>query len=216
LGVYNVYSPAANDVQNSLSNQATTAIVAHFRADSGIQLKADGVTKDQRFTTKVLTLSKAKGPSSAVLGVATSFDYSIYVNRTDAIPIIRNEELILLRAEAEYFSGAPAAALADINEIRTKSGGLAPRGAFTSDADFINELLYNRRLSLLFEGHRWIDMRRFGLLNQLTIDTDSPEYKNALGSSTALPQVVVSHLPIPQGECLQRVSVPANLKGPGC
>lgn len=216
LGVYNVYSPSANDVQNSLSNQATSAIVAHFKADSGIQLKADGVTEDQRFTTKVFKLSKAKGPSSPVLGVSTTFDYNVYANRTDPIPIIRNEELILLRAEAEYFTGNPGAALADINEIRTKSGGLAPRGAFASDADFLDELLYNRRMSLLFEGHRWIDMRRFGRLNQLTIDTNSPQYLAALNGGTPLAQVVVSHLPIPQAECLQRANVAANLKAPGC
>jgi hypothetical protein len=217
LGPFNVYSPAANDVQNSLSNAATTAIVAHFRADSGIQLRADG-SKDLRFQNKVITLSKPKGPSTPILGVSTTFDYSIYTNRTDPIPIIRNEELILLRAEAEYYTGDQASALADINEIRTKSGGLATRGAFTSEQDFLDELLYNRRLSLLFEGHRWIDMRRFGRLNLLTIDTDSPEYKAAIqaAGATPLPQVVVSRLPIPQGECLERANVPATRKAPGC
>lgn len=213
LGVYNVYSPAANDVQNGLANQATTAIVAHFKADSGIQ--SNGTTLDKRFTTKVFTLLKPKGPSAPSLGVQTNFDYTIYANRTDPIPIIRNEELILLRAEAEYYTGDPTSALVDINEIRTKSGGLAPRGAFTSESDFLDELLYNRRLSLLFEGHRWIDMRRFGRLNQLTIDTDSPQYK-AANPGGGTPQVVVSRLPVPQGECLQRANVAANLKAPGC
>src|SRR5256885_2729238 len=43
----------------------------------------------------------------------------------------------------------------------------------SSENDFLDELLYNRRLSLLFEGHRWIDMRRFGRLNQLTLDLPS-------------------------------------------
>lgn len=210
LGVYNVYSPAANDVQNTLSNANTTAIVAHFKADSGIQLRADG-TKDLRYQNKVITLSKPKGPSTPLLGVSTNFDYSIYTNRTDPIPIVRNEELILLRAEAEYYTGNPTAALADINEIRTKSGGLAARGAFTSESDFLDELLYNRRLSLLFEGHRWIDMRRFGRLNLLTIDTDSPEYVGG-----GAPHVVVSRLPVPQAECLERANVAALLKGPGC
>ncbi|MDP4247858.1 MAG: RagB/SusD family nutrient uptake outer membrane protein, partial [Bacteroidota bacterium] len=32
------------------------------------------------------------------------------------------------------------------------------------------ELLYERRYSLYYEGHRWIDMRRYGLLGQLPID----------------------------------------------
>lgn len=200
-GVYNVYSASANDVANSNSNQATTAVVAHAKADSGIMLKPDG-TPDARFTAKVIKLKSPKAPPSSIQAASTNFDYSIYTARTDPIAIIRNEELILLRAEAEYYTGDKADALNDINLIRTTSGGLAARGAFTSDADFVNELLYNRRLSLLFEGHRWIDMRRFGELNLLTID---------------VPQdIVVNNLPIPQGECLLRANAPANLKAPGC
>jgi hypothetical protein len=201
LGVYQVYSAAAGDVANTNSNAATSAIVAHYKADSGILLRADG-SKDLRFTNKVITLSSPKGPSTTSLGVATTFDYSIYATRTDPIAIIRNEELILLRAEAEYYTNDQVSALTDINEIRTKSGGLAPRGAFTSETDFLDELLYNRRMSLLFEGHRWIDMRRFGRLSQLPLDLST--------------HVVVSRLPIPQGECLQRASVDASLKAPGC
>jgi hypothetical protein len=209
LGVYQVFSAAAGDVANTNSNDNTSAIVAHFKADSGIQLRADG-SPDLRFTQKDTTI-KSKGPSTPSLGVSTTWDYTVYRHRTDPIAIIRNEELILLRAEAEYYTGDQVDALTDINEIRTKSGGLAPRGAFTSESDFLDELLYNRRLSLVFEGHRWIDMRRFGRLNLLTIDTNSPSY--AGGGS---PHVVVSHLPIPQGECLQRANVAANLKAPGC
>ncbi|HTE46919.1 MAG TPA: RagB/SusD family nutrient uptake outer membrane protein [Gemmatimonadaceae bacterium] len=200
-GVFNVYSAAANDVANGQSNQAGTSVVAHAKADSGIKLRADG-TSDLRFTTKVIKLAAPKAPPSTVQAVATNFDYSIYALRTDPIPTIRNEELILLRAEAEYYTGDLTGALNDINLIRTKSGGLATRAAFANEADFLDELLYNRRLSLLFEGHRWVDMRRFGRLNQLTIDVPS--------------HVVVNNLPIPQGECLERANAPANLKAPGC
>lgn len=201
LGVFQVYSAAAGDVANTNSNAATTAIVAHYRADSGILLRADG-SKDLRFTNKVITLSAPKGPSTASLGVSTTFDYSIYAVRTDPIAIIRNEELILLRAEAEYYTGDQASALVDINEVRTKSGGLAPRGAFANETDFLDELLYNRRMSLVFEGHKWIDMRRFGRLAQLPKDLPT--------------HIVVSRLPVPQGECLQRANAAADLKGPGC
>jgi hypothetical protein len=134
--------------------------------------------------------------------VPKKFKQTVYNLRTDPIAIVRNEELILLRAEARYYTGDLAGALADINLIRTKSGGLDPRGAFTSEADFVSELLYNRRWSLLFEGHRWIDMRRFGQLGQLTLDAPS--------------HVVVNNLPIPQGECLERANVDASLKAPGC
>jgi hypothetical protein len=202
LGVNDVYSSAANDVTNGLANQATTAIVAHAKSDSGIMTKADGVTLDDRFTRRLTKLSSPKQPPTSVVAAPTTWDYSIYATRADPVPVIRNEELILLRAEAKYFTGDQVGALADINTIRTRSGGLVARGAFTSDADFLDELLYNRRLSLGFEGHRWVDMRRFGRLNLLTIDKPG--------------HIVVSRLPIPQNECLSRANQSGNLKGPGC
>ena len=199
-GPFNVYSSAASDVANGNSNQANTSIVAHFKADSGIALKADG-TKDARFLSKVITITEKK-PSNALHGVGTTFDYSVYALRDSPVPIIRNEELILLRAEARYFTGDIPGALADINTIRARSGGLAPLAGFADEAAFIDELLYNRRLSLLFEGHRWVDMRRFGRLNQLTLDLST--------------HIVVSELPVPQNECLSRALAGAALKGPGC
>ena len=199
-GPFHVYSSAASDVANGISNQSNTSIVAHFKADSGIQLKADG-TRDSRFTAKVFTIT-TKRPSNATHGVGTTFDYTMYSVRESPVPIIRNEELILLRAEARYFTGDLVGALADINTIRTTAGGLAPLAAFANESAFIDELLYNRRLSLVFEGHRWVDMRRFGRLNQLTLDLPT--------------HVVISELPVPQQECLSRARADAALKGPGC
>jgi starch-binding outer membrane protein, SusD/RagB family len=199
-GPFNVYSSAASDVANSNSNQANTSIVAHAKADSGIQNKLDG-TKDARFVAKVITITEKK-PANATIGVGTTFDYTMYSVRESPIPIIRNEELILLRAEARYFTGDIAGAVADINIIRQTSGGLAPIVGFANEAAFLDELLYNRRLSLLFEGHRWVDMRRFGRLNQLTLDLPT--------------HVVTPQLPITQAECLSRALADAALKGPGC
>ena len=201
-GPFNVYSAASSDVPNGLANVSNTNVVAHARADSGIQLKADGVTRDDRFTAKVFTIPE-KRPSNASHGIGTTFDYSTYSLRESPVPIIRNEELILLRAEARYFTGDLVGALQDINTIRTRSGGLAALLVpFASEAAFIDELLYNRRLSLVFEGHRWVDMRRFGRLADLTRDLPS--------------HVVIPQLPVPQGECLSRSLAETALKGPGC
>jgi len=201
LGVYDVYSAASGDLANSNANQATVNVVAHAKSDSGILNKADG-TPDNRFTNKFLKLASPKQPPTTVSAVPTNWDYKIYDARTDPVAVIRNEELILLRAEARYYTGDQTGALADINTIRTRSGGLDARGAFTSESDFLDALLYTRRLSLTFEGHRWIDMRRFGRLNLLT--KDKPDH------------VIATQLPVPQNECLARASAAADLKGPGC
>jgi hypothetical protein len=132
-----------------------------------------------------------------VQGISTDLVFTIYTSNTAPIPIIKNEELILLRAEARYFTNDAVGALSDINFIRTNSGGLAPRGPFTSQADFVAELVKQRRYSLLFEGgHRWIDARRFGLLSTLP---------KALPSHN-----IMSRFPFPEAECLARVPAPTQ------
>ena len=74
-----------------------------------------------------------------------------------------------MRAEARWFTGDKANAVADINAVRAVSGGLGASSvtAGSSDAQFIQGLLYERRYSLMLEGFRWVDHRRFNLLNTL-------------------------------------------------
>ena len=200
-GAFRVYSATANDVANSVSNAATINWVAHVNSNVGVQTRSGG-GNDLRFQAKILTLATPKAAANPTIGVTTPWDFTIYAARETPISIIRNEELILLRAEARYYTGDPTGALADINLIRTTAGGLDPVGAFASEAAFLDELLYNRRWSLLFEGHRWIDVRRFGRLNTLPLDLPN--------------HITVQQLPVPQAECLQRANAPAALRAPGC
>ncbi len=118
----------------------------------------------------------------------------MYTSATAPVAIIRNEELILLRAEANLAEGNIPEATADLNILRNAAGlantDLAPMTA----AQRIDELLYNRRYSLLFEGHRWIDMRRHGRLADLLLD---PSLR------------VHARFPFPQSECNARVPPPS-------
>jgi hypothetical protein len=97
----------------------------------------------------------------------------VYPTNVSPLPIIRNEELILLRAEAEWFTTATAAATTDLASVRTNSGstnGGTSAVAFAAPAtaaEFTSELLLQRTLSLLEEGQRWVDYRRFGRLSAL-------------------------------------------------
>jgi len=96
-----------------------------------------------------------------------------WTTNTAPIPFIRNEELILLKAEAHANLGQTAEAVNAINIIR-KSAALADySGATTKDA-LINEILYQRRYSLWAEpwGHRWIDARRYNKLNEIPTSYD--------------------------------------------
>ena len=123
----------------------------------------------------------------------------MYPTNISSVPILRNEELLLLRAEANLQSGNPGAALTDINAVRTVSGGLAPLASLGSDP--IGALLYERRYSLLWEGHRWNDVRRYGRLNQLPLDCPS-------AACTATQHFVAKVMPIPKQECDARGGPP--------
>lgn len=192
LGAYHSYSTGSGDTQNALFDPTGRAIMAHPSIVTDAELKTDG-TRDARVLAKVAQLPDPR----TVQDVTTDRVFSIYNSNTASIPIIRNEELILLRAEARYYTSDVLGALNDINLIRTTSGGLALRGPFLNDNDFIAELLKQRRYSLLFEGgHRWIDTRRFGLLATLP---------RALPSHT-----VPTRFPFPEAECLARVPAPTQ------
>jgi hypothetical protein len=116
----------------------------------------------------------------------------VYSTNVTPLPIIRNEELILMRAEANIGLGNRSAAIADLNFVRTNSGGLAPLATDFS-GDLITELLYDRRYSLFFEyGHRWVDSRRYNRLGEL---------RKQLPSHRVFPLV-----PIPVDECNQRTA----------
>jgi hypothetical protein len=172
LGVYNEYSTGNQDLPNALSQDPASAVnLAHpFIADSA-ELQSGGAAPDKRFLAKVTTR-----PTPFSLACLTSdLSWTRYPTPNAPIPIIRNEELILLRAEANWFAatGSKVQAIADLNLIRQTSGGLDPTTATTAstDSQFVNALLHERLYSLLYEGgHRWIDMRRYGRLGQVIID----------------------------------------------
>ncbi len=142
------------------------ALRGHPRFLTDAQLRQDG-TPDLRVTSKIQVK-----PLKLFQSLGSTFRFTVYDQSPGApIPIIRDEDLILLRAEALWKTGDQVGALLDLNFIRTTAGGLQPIAAWPGDQGFQDDLLYNRRYSLVWEGgYRWIDLRRFGLLTQLPID----------------------------------------------
>lgn len=96
-----------------------------------------------------------------------------WASNTTPIPFIRNEELILLKAEAHANLNQATEAVAAINIIRNAAGIGSYTGATTTEA-LINEILYQRRYSLWAEpwGHRWIDARRYNKLSEISTTFD--------------------------------------------
>ena len=182
VGVYYAYSLGSGDAVNNLINPN---IFAH------VSLKTDAQAGDARFARKIATTDM---PGSAQ-GLTSDIVFTLYPGPDSPVPLIRNEELILLRSEAEFKLGMAAAAMTDLNTVRTKSGGLAAIAGTPAEAQFITDLLYEREFSLLFEGgHRWIDTRRFGKLDTLPLD-NATDKRN-------------KRYPIPLAECNARPGEP--------
>jgi starch-binding outer membrane protein, SusD/RagB family len=209
LGPKNVFSNASGDLVNQFFDPNGFSYVADSLLPVEAQRRTVGGPIDLRITNK---MARILGPGGVFqtrkhTGVESGWRWTLYGSSTAPIPIIKNEELLLIRAEALWFTGDKVNALADIDAVRVTSGGLLACGAVGSsctlttgstDNAFVDELLYNRRYSLLLEfGHRWVDMRRFGRLNQL---------KGPRGPSTDYPlgDLIFDKVPLPQAECDQR------------
>jgi len=204
-GVVLPYSAATGDAINGLSVTNNTDLYAHESFNTDAPLKADG-TKDNRFLAKIGSRPARSGPQG--LGIQSTIGFQIHPTTASTIPIIRNEELLLLRAEVLLATGDKAGSIAIINQIRVNSGGLAPSTLTTASADatVLTELLLQKRYSLMLEGHRWIDMRRYNRLDQLPIDITSGTNRH----------FVARVQPLPTAECLTRAGKTGNLAGPGC
>jgi hypothetical protein len=166
-GVFFNYSTNPGDAVNPLfQNPQTGENYAHPSLRDSVEAKPT-TGDDDRYTAKVVLR-----PSSTTSGLTSDLGWIRYASSAAPLPIIRNEELILLRAEANNALGSGILAANDINYIREKSGGLAPivgLGAQTQP-EILDEVLRQRKYSLLYEGHRWFDMRRTGNLSRILLD----------------------------------------------
>ena len=168
------FSTDPGDQRNGLSEPLDGSTFFALTSDTLDAQTQTGGAKDQRVLDKI---APKEGDPQTLGGISISgtLKFTIYFSNGGAdanhpIPIIKNEELLLLRAEASWFTGAKGNALIDLNNVRQNSG-LLPADTITTastDSSFIRELSYERRYSLLWEqGTRWIDARRFGRLSTI-------------------------------------------------
>jgi hypothetical protein len=194
-GVYYAFSSVAGEPANTISQAVnTTQYYVHQSLQTGALLKANG-SPDDRYTRKVATTAPRtqNDLTSSLKPVMYNVPGTLAPDLGADIPVIKNEELILLRAEARWFTGDKQGALGDIDLIRINSGGLPPTALTTgsSDAAFITELVYNRLYSLLWEqGVRWTDARRFNITSALPVDRPGDQ--------------IFPSMPVPQDECVAR------------
>ena len=138
----------------------------------------------------------ARRDTISALGQLSASEPVLYAANGSPVPIIKNEELLLIAAEAQMRLGNRPAAVAALNTVASAYGlSYAPPASASTD-DVLNEILYQRRYSLYYEGQRWVDLRRLGKLNQLNAPGTSLPEKLTDGTQTT----IVQQLPMPYSE----------------
>ncbi|WP_073081266.1 RagB/SusD family nutrient uptake outer membrane protein [Chitinophaga jiangningensis] len=169
-------------------NGSLTAGVYHYFSTGGGDMAnplfmAPGSTGDMRllhpgYATDIIPgdtrINKApvRPVPGSQSGLSSNREVWIWKSLNDPVNIIRNEELILIYAEAKAQLSSLPDAIVAVNRIRTAYNLPAYAGAVTT-AGLIGEILYQRRYSLLGEGHRWVDLRRYDRLG--TLPKDRPD-----------------------------------------
>lgn len=142
------------------------------------------ITSDQETALQAANQTAADTRVTQLLTGTTAGDsntkkYEDVVNEADNVPVLRQSEMILTRAEA---LARDAATLADVpgevydlvNAIRTRAINVTNDGGgpgnqalieyspadFTSKQELIDAILLERRVELAFEGHRKTDLQR--------------------------------------------------------
>lgn len=197
-GPSNIYSTAAGDALNPMNATLGPDLFANM------SIVNDGLLPqtDTRLTSKLLT----GVPGRTQAGAETStIRFQVWNSNVAPISIIDHEELWLLQAEIQANTGNLPGATTTLNTIAQVSGGQVGNRytTFANVGAFTDALLNERRMSLLLEGHRWLDMRRYNRLSQLPLG----------GTGFAVARLQI----IPQAECLARNALGnAALRAPGC
>ncbi|OGX88775.1 hypothetical protein BEN47_08505 [Hymenobacter lapidarius] len=172
------YGGANPDVFNSLfqvpNSKGSTVVVAHPSFVTDIRPTDTRISKVRKRDLRATT------------GLSSEFEPAIYASNTAPIPVIKNEELILIAAEAYLNTANKAKAVEAIN-VLANFYKVAPVTIADSDAKLLNEILYHRRYSLFYEGQRWVDLRRLNRLGDITPETTSDGKKTSVLKQLPLP-----------------------------
>ncbi|NUQ19987.1 MAG: hypothetical protein HOQ09_03405 [Gemmatimonadaceae bacterium] len=153
-GIYYRFDPVVDQISN-LRSDAKIAANPHI---------ADSIPTSDARRSKLVARSPLQGQG---LSSSWTFSFSVPSGTNQVLPIalLKNEELVLLRAQAEIEAGQFANALADINAVHLTYNSTPVAPAATVDA-YRAAVLYEKRFSLLFEGpQRLVDLRAYGYLN---------------------------------------------------
>jgi starch-binding outer membrane protein, SusD/RagB family len=182
-GVFHTYSLASGDYSNPNFDPSK------YRINSRVLREAEGTTitvtgsdttfnvVDRRLLNKVV-VDYDKTDCVAIADVSSCLVDNVNSSLTDPLPLLRNDELALIKAQLLWGRAQYQAALDIVNAFRRTQGGfttdLTLAGDFggattTAQQDqLMLAILREKRNQLLFESaSRFVDYRMFGYLSKL-------------------------------------------------
>ena len=108
-----------------------------------------------------------------------------YTDLAAEIPILHSGHARLIEAEAKVMSGDFGGATAILNNLRVRAG-LAALPVATNEDQMMDYLLGERFAELFMEGHRAVDLHRFGLTREIFEDMDDP-IRRGIGRPSKFP-----------------------------
>lgn len=166
MGPAHIFGATGNDILNAQFHVLDQSGEEFMINDAWT---ADAEAGDTRVDDKSFLLT---GGTTTFDGLSADYQVAVYKSNVDPVYLIRNEELILMYAEANIGSDNVEAVNA-INVVRNAAGLADYSGAVDNDS-ILEEIINQRRYSLFAEGHRWIDLRRLGRLNSTYVPLDRP------------------------------------------
>jgi starch-binding outer membrane protein, SusD/RagB family len=163
----NAFFKPVNDNNNpqAIQNANIADVEAGDKRFTGASIRAGGTSK---VSLRSAPVSKGGFPAS-------THELQMYATNVSGVSIIRNEELILMSAEAKLQTSDLPGAVIALDKVRAAAGlpalATAKPTIINDKTKLIDELLNQRRYSLFMEGaQRWFDMRRYDKLSLLPKD----------------------------------------------
>ena len=155
FGMYYVFVPAGTEA--APNPYSDTRI--------GINPALDSVRPGDTRASKIVNRSTAATIQGITLTKTLLRSVPSAANQSAPIPVLRDEELVLLRAQAEFEAGQFANGYLDLNSVHTFYGNAAYVPSVLIE-QARSDLLYDKRYSLLGEGvQRLVDLRAYSRLN---------------------------------------------------
>jgi starch-binding outer membrane protein, SusD/RagB family len=152
----------AGGTENTPNPLFDSRIGVNPKAQAALQA---GDTRSSKIVTRPGATVAAQTLAGSGLSTTLTYVGSLTTNtanQTRPMAILRDEEIVLLRAQAYYEAGNFTLGDLDLNSVRTSYGLPA---VVSTAANYRANLLYEKRYSLFFESpQRLVDLRAYGLL----------------------------------------------------